>query len=225
MGWSDLICIECYMEKLVEALLAAFGHELLYVGLQGSYLRGEATESSDIDAMVILETADLPALARYREVIESLGDSDKACGFLCGRADMAHWNTLEIPHLLHATKDYYGTLADFMPPCTEEDLRQFLRLSLGNLLHELTHRYIHRPVERSYAALADMHRPVFFILQNLLYRRDCIYPETRAALTELLTGEDKAVWDMLCREKNGEGNPETDLRLLHDWCRNTLQTL
>jgi len=225
MGWPDLICIECYMEKLVEALLAAFGHELLYVGLQGSYLRGEATESSDIDAMVILETADLPALARYREVIESLGDSDKACGFLCGRADMAHWNTLEIPHLLHATKDYYGRLADFVPPCTDEDLRQFVRLSLGNLLHELTHRFIHRPAERSYAALADMHRPVFFILQNLLYWRDGIYPESRAALTGLLTGEDKAVWEMLCREKNGEGNPTADLQLLHDWCRNTLRLL
>ncbi|MBQ9141799.1 MAG: nucleotidyltransferase domain-containing protein [Lachnospiraceae bacterium] len=29
-----------------------FGDRLLYVGLQGSYLRGEATESSDIDIMV-----------------------------------------------------------------------------------------------------------------------------------------------------------------------------
>ncbi len=225
MGVHDLICIERYMEKLVEALLAAFGDDLLYVGLQGSYLRGEATEDSDIDAMIILETADLSDLARYWEVIESLGDSDKACGFLCGREDMAHWNTLEIPHLLHATKDYFGRLADFVPPCTVEDLRQFVRLSLGNLLHELTHRYIHRPPEKSYAALADMHRPVFFILQNLLYLQNGIYPESRAALTGLLTGEDKAVWEMLCREKNGEGTPEVDLRLLHDWCRNTLRSL
>ena len=225
MGVHDLICIERYMEKLVEALLAAFGDDLLYVGLQGSYLRGEATEDSDIDAMVILETADLPALVQYREVIESLGDSDKACGFLCDRKDMAHWNTLEIPHLLHATKDYYGRLADFVPPCTVEDLRQFVRLSLGNLLHELTHRFIHRPAERSYAALADMHRPVFFILQNLLYLQNGIYPETRAALPDLLMGENKSVWEMLCREKNGEGTPEVDLRLLHDWCRNTLRSL
>lgn len=46
---------ESYMQRLICALRAAFGKRLVYVGLQGSYLRGEATEGSDIDPMVIID--------------------------------------------------------------------------------------------------------------------------------------------------------------------------
>ena len=38
--------IEEYIEKLTDKLKGAFGERLLYIGLQGSYLRGEATETA-----------------------------------------------------------------------------------------------------------------------------------------------------------------------------------
>ena len=45
-------------EKYIQALLSVmkddFGERLMYVGLQGSYLRGEATEDSDIDIMAVI---------------------------------------------------------------------------------------------------------------------------------------------------------------------------
>lgn len=220
-----MVAINMYMDALLTRLRQAFGPSLLYVGLQGSYLRGEATEDSDIDVMVVLETVDLPALDRYRAVLEVVGDTDKACGFLCSRADLAHWNPTEIPHLLRCTKDYHGVLAELVPPCTEYDLKVFLQTALGNLYHEITHRYIHRSAERSLEALSGLHRPVFFILQNLLLYRDGIYPETRGALAEILTGTDLAVWEMLCRcRKDGHGTTE-DLARLLTWCETTLQTL
>ena len=43
--------IDNYMENLISRCKEAFGNRLVYVGLQGSYLRGEATENSDIDVM------------------------------------------------------------------------------------------------------------------------------------------------------------------------------
>ena len=46
--------INAYIENLLALLKEELGDQLLYLGLQGSYLRGEATEDSDIDAMVIL---------------------------------------------------------------------------------------------------------------------------------------------------------------------------
>jgi len=49
-----MICTEVYLSKLVDLLRAQFGSRLVYVGLQGSYPRGEATEHSDIDIMVVI---------------------------------------------------------------------------------------------------------------------------------------------------------------------------
>lgn len=39
-----MIDIKAYMRELVETLKTVFEKKLLYVGLQGSYLRDEATE-------------------------------------------------------------------------------------------------------------------------------------------------------------------------------------
>ena len=44
-----------YLTDLMLSCQLAFGERLLYMGLQGSYLRGEAHENSDIDVMVILD--------------------------------------------------------------------------------------------------------------------------------------------------------------------------
>ena len=41
--------INNYLEKLILQCKESFGGRLVYVGLQGSWLRGEATENSDID--------------------------------------------------------------------------------------------------------------------------------------------------------------------------------
>ena len=40
--------IDNYLEKLISRCKESFGDRLVYVGLQGSYLRGEATENSGI---------------------------------------------------------------------------------------------------------------------------------------------------------------------------------
>ena len=47
--------IDNYLEKLILRCKESFGDRLFYVGLQGSYLRGDATENSDIDVMIVLD--------------------------------------------------------------------------------------------------------------------------------------------------------------------------
>ena len=77
-----------YMKTLTTRLQARFGSRLLYVGLQGSYARGEATEASDIDPMVILADLSVRDLAAYRAILEEVGYFSLSCGFLCGREDI-----------------------------------------------------------------------------------------------------------------------------------------
>ena len=43
------------MNDLAPRLRDAFGARLVYLGLQGSYARGEADERSDLDVMCVLE--------------------------------------------------------------------------------------------------------------------------------------------------------------------------
>ena len=75
---------DTYIAALTEKLRAAFGDRLVYIGLQGSYLRGEATETSDIDVMVVLRRMTPADLSAYRRAIEELPDAEKSCGFICG---------------------------------------------------------------------------------------------------------------------------------------------
>jgi len=57
-----MISIDHWMTDLTAKLKEAFSDRLLFVGLQGSYRRGEANENSDIDAVVILDVLSMDAL-------------------------------------------------------------------------------------------------------------------------------------------------------------------
>ena len=74
-----MVNIEKYISCLIARLKDRFGDRLLYVGLQGSYLRGEATESSDLDIMVIIDELSVSDLNAYRVIIESMEYSEKSC--------------------------------------------------------------------------------------------------------------------------------------------------
>ena len=50
-----MINISTWMNAFLNALNKTFADRVWFVGLQGSYGRGEATETSDIDVVVILD--------------------------------------------------------------------------------------------------------------------------------------------------------------------------
>ncbi|MBQ5769756.1 MAG: nucleotidyltransferase domain-containing protein, partial [Clostridia bacterium] len=110
-----MFSVQKYLESLLSIMKRDFGDRLLYVGLQGSYLRGEATEGSDIDVMAVIRDFSVSDMVLYRKAIESLEEYEKSCGFICGLDEMKNWNPLEICHLIHTTKDYYGCLSSLVP--------------------------------------------------------------------------------------------------------------
>ena len=215
-----------YISSLTRLLRTAFGERLIYVGLQGSYLRGEATESSDIDVMVVIDSMSVADLAAYRQAIASLPDADKSCGFICGRDELLHWNPLEICHLLHTTQDVYGTLSQLVPAYTETDLRRYIQMGVGNLFHELCHRYVHADRERNQAALPYTCKGVFYLLQNLHYLKAGEFAPTHAALLPLLEGQDHEVLALSMRLRNGDSfDFDAAFDLLLSWCQDTLAFL
>ena len=221
-----MIAIIQYMTKLIDSLKSQFDSRLLYVGLQGSYLRGEASESSDIDLMVIIDKLSVSDLDHYRFIINSMEHAEKSCGFICSKDDLANWNPLEICNLVHGTKDYYGSLKDYVPTYTENDVRNFTKLSLNNLYHEICHRYIHAPAENSVSNLPASYKGVFFILQSLYYLKHGEFITTKSALLPLLDGKNRCV--LMRSLEMGNGNSydfQDSFQLLFSWCQETLQTI
>ncbi len=215
-----------YIASLTEKLQVAFGDRLIYVGLQGSYLRGEATEDSDIDVMVVLRHMTPADMTVYRCAIDELPDAEKSCGFICGEEELKHWNPLEICHLLHTTRDCYGHLKPLVPAYTAEDVRTFIKLSLGNLYHELCHRYIHRPRVHNIEALPGTYKSVFFILQNLHYLRSGCFIATKQSLLWALKDQDKEILETAMILRDAESYDfDTAFSLLFNWCKHTMITL
>ena len=218
--------VQSYLARLTALLREAYGERLVYVGLQGSYLRGEATEESDIDVMAVVDDLSPSDLDAYRRAIYSLEEPEKSCGFIASRADLMHWNLLEIAHLAHTTRDYYGTLSAFLPAYTESDVRNFVRVSVGNLYHELCHRYIHSGRERSAERLPGVYKGVFYILQNLYFLRSGEFAPTRAALLARLSGQDHAVLERAMALHRGEEfDFDESFNRLFTWCQETLASL
>lgn len=218
--------LDLYIQNLLSRLKASFGERLVYVGLQGSYLRGEAHENSDIDIMAVIDGLTADDLMRYKSILEEIGYYDKSCGFICGKAEMAHWNPLEICHLLHTTKDLYGALAELVPAYSREDERNFIKLSLGNVYHELCHRRIHADKDKNISALPQVYKAVFFIIQDLYYLENDVFYNSKAELIKHLVGKSKAVMLKAAELQGGaEYDFDSAFELLFSWCRETLNGL
>lgn len=215
--------IDEYMDALMIQLKDAFSERLMYIGLQGSYLRNEETESSDIDIMAVIDNLSAQDLKTYQRALVSVGDFDKSCGFICSKADLEHWNPLEICHLLHATKDYYGELKNLVPAYTMDDERNYIKFSLNNLYHEICHRYIHADRKHNMLKLPVTCKAVFYIMQHLHYLSSGDFIPTKRELLGCVQGEDQAVLELsIWLQDHTDYDFDRAFSILFNWCQNAL---
>ncbi len=197
-----MVDIDIYISELTAGLQKVFGERLIYLGLQGSYLRGEATDSSDIDIMAVIENLSLDDLMLYRHVITDIGDYEKSCGFICGKDELESWNPLESCQLIHTTRDIIGNLSELVPAYTRQDEVNYIKLSAGNLYHELCHRFVHTDHENSVKKLPRTLKPVFFIMQNMHYIESGKFCATKGELLSELKADDKKLLETLLSISN-----------------------
>ena len=209
--------LDNYLDKLISNCRASFGNRLLYVGLQGSWLRGEAHENSDVDVMVILDRLSVQDMDQYREILKKVGFYERSCGFICGRDELLCWNPMEICQLLHTTEDLFGELTDYLPSATREDEINYVKLSLGNLYHELCHRYIHADRERNIAVFRGTCKGVLFLMQNLHFLESGRFILTKKELKEAVSAEDRRVLELA--ELPDGFDFKQAFSVLFAWCR------
>ena len=218
--------IDEYISKLTETLKDVFGERLVYIGLQGSYLRNEETGNSDIDIMAVIDDISVEDLKTYQKALVSIGNYDKSCGFICGKTDLEHWNPLEICHLLNTTKDYYGELKNLVPAYTIEDERNYVKFSLNNLYHEICHRYIHADRDYNISKLPMTYKSVFFIMQHLYYLSSGNFISTKRELLGCVQDEDRAVLELSISLQNySDYDFDRAFAVLFNWCQNALSRI
>lgn len=218
-----MVDINRYLQDLISECKAAFSERLVYVGLQGSYLRGEANDDSDIDIMVILDRFSVEDMDMYRSILMKIGHFEKSCGFICGKDDMARWNPLEVCQLKHTTKDLFGSLSDYLPSATRQDEIRYVKLGVGNLYHELCHRYIHSDREKNIRKLRSSGKALFFLIQNLYYLESGVFVASKRELKNLVSGEDRVMLQL--SELPEEYDFDEAFRCVFQWCQNALQRL
>ncbi len=184
---------QLWMPEVLGKMQALFGQRLLYLGLQGSYRRGEATEKSDIDLVVILDRVELDDLDAYRETIRSLPEGEKACGFIGGRSEIRCWPKHELFTLKMDTADWYGKLDDYVAEAEKDDVVASVKIGVSALYHMLAHSYLYAGAGERPAILESVCKNGYFVLQAAHYLRSGVYFVTKKSLHAHLQGDDQEV--------------------------------
>ena len=215
--------INDYVQKLISQCKAAFGERLLYVGYMGSYLRGEANENSDIDVMVVIDNITISDMNTYRDILKALGKYDKSCGFICGKDEMKGWSPLEVCQLINTTKDVYGKLEPLLSPFTREDEINYVKFCLGNLYHELCHRFVHASREKNIEKFRGTCKFFFFLIQNLHYLETGNFILKKADLKNAVSEADRRVLEFAALPDSFDF--DAALEELFVWCQNAFKRL
>ncbi len=183
-----MLKIEVWMKDFAEKLRAAFGEKLEFVGLQGSYGRGEATDNSDIDVVVILSELAMSDLERYKDLIGEMPYREKICGFVSGRNELINWDKADLFQFYHDTVPYFGSIDHLLPLISRSDVRRAVLLGACNIYHMCSHNFLH---EYDAQILRSLYKTSFFVMIAKHFYQTGGFIKKKSDLTPLLSEEER----------------------------------
>ena len=105
-----MIEIDVWMSDFIHNLNEVFDNRIWFIGLQGSYGRSEATETSDIDVVVILDELSATDIQTYHNMLDTLPHRELICGFLSGKDEILNWEASDLFQFYHDTTPIKGSL-------------------------------------------------------------------------------------------------------------------
>ncbi|WP_218639243.1 nucleotidyltransferase domain-containing protein [Paenibacillus sp. FSL H7-0326] len=195
-----MIHIENWMELYSNTVRRVFRDRVIFIGLQGSYGRGEANENSDIDVVLILDRVKLEDLKQYNSAIQSLSNREKICGFVSGVNEIAGWAKYDLFQFYHDTISYHGNLDKMIPPIEHTDIRHAVLNGACNLYHMCSHNYLH---SADMQALAGLYKAAVFTLQAKHYYETGSYIKQRTEMYDVLVDQDRRILQISEQFKSG----------------------
>ena len=158
--------INSFMTSFKENLLNLFTDNLLFLGLQGSYGRGEAKESSDIDPVIIL------------------------CGFVSSSDELRAWESADRAQLILDTKPLYGELTPLCPEITHDDILRAVQQGACAIHHASSHNILHA---RDWSILPELYKSARFTIRMKHYLDTGVYVSAFRELTAVVDEEEKMI--------------------------------
>ena len=195
-----MIDISLWMDAFLQALHTTFENRIWFVGLQGSYSRGEATESSDIDTVVILDELSPADVITYNNMLDTLPHREKICGFLSGKADLLHWAPADLFQFYYDTTPIQGSLDELLPLIVDDAVAEAIKIGAGNLFHGCVHNMLH---EKSEEILRGLYKAASFVVQAVCFRQTGRYVRCQSELLEIAAPEERAIVETFWKLKGG----------------------
>ena len=202
-----MIDITAWMNDFLLKLNKIFANRVWFVGLQGSYGRGEATENSDIDIVVILDELSAMDIKTYNDMLDTLPHRDLICGFLSGKNEIMNWEPSDLFQFCYDTTPIKGSLDEVMAVIDESAVNRAIKIGACNVYHGCVHNMLH---EKSEDILRDLYKSASFVVQAIAFKQTENYISHQKELFQVVSSNEQVIVETFLKLKNG-GTVDFDL--------------
>ena len=196
-----MIDISGWTKQFLQRLTECFGTRIWFVGLQGSYARGEATETSDIDMVVILDQLSAVDIQIYHTMLDTLPHRELICGFLSGKKELLHWEPSDLFQFYYDTQPIHGSLDEVLGLIDEQAINRAIKIGACNLYHGCVHNMLY---EKSEEILRGLYKSASFVAQAICFQQTGNYIRHQKDLLQKLAPEERTILDTFSGlKKNG----------------------
>ena len=217
-----MIDITNWLHSFQGKLHEVFDTRVWFVGLQGSYGRGEATETSDIDVVVILDELSTTDIQTYNTMLDTLPHRDLICGFLSGKKEIMNWEPSDLFQFCNDTTPIKGSLDEVLAVVDESAVTRAIKIGVCNIYHGCVHNMLH---EKSKEILRGLYKSASFVIQAVVFKQTGNYAKQQNELQLLVSSDEKTIIDTFVYLKNGGKIDFCEMsEELFAWCKKKLAT-
>ena len=215
-----MIDIDNWINTFLDAINDTFANRVWFVGLQGSYGRGEATETSDIDVVVILDELSAADIQIYNAMLDTLPHRELICGFLSGKNELLNWEPSDLFQFCYDTVPIQGNLNDVLSLVDEDAVNRAIKIGVCNIYHGCVHNMLH---EKSEDILRGLYKSASFVIQAIVFKQTGNYIKQQNELQLLVSSDEKVIIDTFVYLKNGGKIDFCEMsEVLFAWCKKQL---
>ncbi len=212
-----MIDITVWMSNFLQTLNKTFENRVWFVGLQGSYGRGEATETSDIDIVVILDELSAKDIQIYNDMLDTLSHRKLICGFLSGKNEIMNWEPSDLFQFCNDTTPIKGTLDEVFALIDENAINRAIKIGACNIFHGCVHNMLH---EKSEDILRGLYKSASFVVQAIVFKQTGNYIKYQEKLLKVaLPNEQSIIKNFLNLKNSGTVDFSLMSETLFDWAK------
>ena len=196
-----MIDITTWMNIFLQKLNHKFEDRVWFVGLQGSYGRGEARDTSDIDIVVILDQLSASDIQDYNVMLDALPHRALICGFLSGKDELLNWEPSDLFQFYYDTTPIKGSLDELLTAIDETAVNRAIKIGACNIYHGCVHNMLH---EKSDEILRELYKSASFVVQAIVFQQTGKYIKHQKELLSVASPNEQAIVNTFLNLKNSE---------------------